>query len=194
MPRNRRRLGIEPESLHRRQGSYYVLCTDMDGGPGSGAPESNPLKIGEALETCRKCSKIQLSEFSEFWKSWRVWDKFGTFLELLLQVPSATCHARKSISHQFKHCKLASFWRKKASRSSSLVRFMAADVFRLMLTVVHLYITSPVYPFQELFGLATYRNLFGRYLRHSSLCIRGTNTRFKACAAICSKALYENPN
>ena len=55
------------------------------------------------------------------------------FLELLLQVPFATCHARKSISHQFKHCKLASFWRKKASRSSSLVRFMAADVFHLML-------------------------------------------------------------
>ena len=36
-----------------RQGSYYVLCTDMDGGPVSGAPEGNPLKIGEALETCQ---------------------------------------------------------------------------------------------------------------------------------------------
>ena len=69
MPLNRRRLGMEPESLERGQGSYYVLCTDMDGGPGSGAPESNPLKIGEALETCQKSSKIQLSEFSEFWKS-----------------------------------------------------------------------------------------------------------------------------
>ena len=34
------------------QGSYYILCIDMDGGPVSCAPEGNPLKIGEALEVC----------------------------------------------------------------------------------------------------------------------------------------------
>ena len=71
-----RRLGTEPESLRRRQGSYYVLCTDMDGGPGSGAPESNPLKIGEALETCRFFSKIELSDFKNFEKV----DEFGMSL------------------------------------------------------------------------------------------------------------------
>ncbi|CAK9074813.1 unnamed protein product, partial [Durusdinium trenchii] len=32
------------------QGSYYVLCADMDGGPTSGQPDSNPLKIGETVE------------------------------------------------------------------------------------------------------------------------------------------------
>ena len=48
----------------------------MDGGPGSGAPESNPLKIGEALETCRTCSKIQLSDFQNFGKV----DEFGMSL------------------------------------------------------------------------------------------------------------------
>ena len=29
-----------------------MLCTDMDGGPESGLPDSNPLKIGETVETC----------------------------------------------------------------------------------------------------------------------------------------------
>ena len=36
------------------EGSYYVLCADMDGGPTSGQPDSNPLKIGETVDTLKK--------------------------------------------------------------------------------------------------------------------------------------------